>query len=122
MAIQSNSTALQQIFINLIGNSLKYSDKEKTIIDIEASLDNDLYEFKVRDNGRGIEDEKIKTIFELFSIVGHPDNNGEIGHGIGLSTVQKIVSNLGGKINVHSELGSYSEFVFTIKAGNSTTK
>lgn len=112
--ILCNSTALQQVFINLIGNSLKYNDKDKTIIEIEASAEDDLYEFKVRDNGRGIEEEKLKTIFDLFTIVGHLDNNGEKGHGIGLSTVQKLVQSLGGTITVLSELGSYSEFIFTI--------
>lgn len=122
IAVQCNATALQQIFINLIGNSLKYNDKEKTIIDIKASVKDGLYEFKIRDNGRGIETEKLKTIFELFNIGGHLDNNGEKGHGIGLSTVQKIIDGLGGKITVLSELGSYSEFVFTVKQGNSISK
>jgi K+-sensing histidine kinase KdpD len=117
MAVQCNSTALQQIFINLIGNSLKYNDKKKTIIDIKISVKDDLYEFKVRDNGRGIETEKLETVFGLFTIGGQLDNNGEKGHGIGLSTVQKIIDGLGGKIRVSSELGSYSEFIFTIKKG-----
>ncbi|WP_179315658.1 sensor histidine kinase [Winogradskyella undariae] len=112
--INCNSTALQQIFINLIGNSLKYSDKEKTIIEIEASVDDKFYEFKVRDNGRGIEKDKIETIFGLFVTTGHLDNTGEKGHGIGLSTVKNLVVSLGGEITVLSELGSYSEFVFTI--------
>ncbi|MFB9054987.1 ATP-binding protein [Formosa undariae] len=112
--INCNSTALQQIFINLIGNSLKYGDKEKTIIEIEARDNNDFYEFKIRDNGRGIEKEKLETIFGLFVTIGHLDNTGEKGHGIGLSTVQNLVESLGGIITVSSELGSYSEFVFTI--------
>ena len=109
-----NGTALQQIFINLIGNSLKYGDKEKTIIEIEANANNGFYEFKIRDNGRGIEKEKLKTIFGLFVTIGHFDNTGEKGHGIGLSTVQNLVESLGGTITVTSELGIYSEFIFTI--------
>ncbi len=112
--INCNSTALQQIFINLIGNSLKYSDKDKTVIEVEARVNDGFYEFKIRDNGRGIEKEKLKTIFEMFITVGHLDNTGQKGHGIGLSTVQNLVERLGGKITVSSELGSYSEFVFTI--------
>ncbi|GEQ84638.1 sensor histidine kinase [Patiriisocius marinistellae] len=112
--ILCNITALKQIFINLIGNSLKYNDKERTIIKIKASEIEGFYEFKIHDNGRGIEKEKLKTIFELFTIVGHLDNNGEKGHGIGLSTVQKLVHSLSGEISVISDLGSYSEFTFTI--------
>ena len=112
--INCNSTALQQIFINLIGNSLKYGDKEKTIIEIGASANEEFYEFKIRDNGRGIEQDKLDTIFGLFVTIGHFDNAGEKGHGIGLSTVQNLVERLGGTITVSSELGVYSEFVFTI--------
>ncbi|NNK18513.1 MAG: ATP-binding protein, partial [Maribacter sp.] len=112
--IHCNKIALQQIFLNLIVNSLKYNDKAETIIDIKAKRTDDLFEFKIRDNGRGIEKEKLKTIFELFATVGHLDNEGKKGHGIGLSTVQKIVGSLGGTISVSSKLGSYSEFTFTI--------
>ncbi|MDW5290247.1 GAF domain-containing sensor histidine kinase [Formosa sp. PL04] len=109
-----NNTALQQIFMNLIGNSLKYGDKEKTIVEIEASSSDSFYKFKIRDNGRGIEKEKLETIFGLFVTIGHFDNAGEKGHGIGLSTVQNLVESLGGKITVSSELGIFSEFIFTI--------
>jgi len=112
--IHCNKIALKQILINLIGNSLKYNDKAETIIDITVSRIEDLFEFKIRDNGRGIEKEKLETIFELFATVGHLDNEGKKGHGIGLSTVQKIVDSLGGTISVSSKLGSYSEFLFTI--------
>ncbi|RZS93245.1 sensor histidine kinase [Aquimarina brevivitae] len=114
IAIHCNSTALQQIFMNLIGNSLKYSDKEKTVIQIAVTEMDKLYEFKVRDNGIGIEKEKLDTIFELFTTAGQLDNTGQKGHGIGLSTVKNLVENLGGEITVTSELGVFSEFVFTI--------
>ncbi|TVZ51298.1 sensor histidine kinase [Dokdonia sp. Hel_I_53] len=112
--IKCNRTALEQIFLNLIGNSLKYNDKEHTVIKINAEEKKNLYQFSIEDNGRGIEKEKVESIFSLFSTIGHLDRNGEKGHGIGLSTVQKLVNTLGGTIKVSSDLGSYTEFIFTI--------
>ncbi|HEA31472.1 MAG TPA: GAF domain-containing sensor histidine kinase [Leeuwenhoekiella sp.] len=117
MEVVCNATALKQVFINLIGNSLKYNDKVRTIINIRSIARDGLYEFKIRDNGRGIEMEKLETVFGLFTIGGHLDKNGEKGHGIGLNTVQKIVDGLGGTITLSSEIYKYTEFVFTVKRG-----
>lgn len=112
--IHCNRSALEQIFLNLIGNSLKYNDKEHTIISIDAREMDDQFEFSVRDNGRGIEKDKLETIFTLFSTIGHLDRDGERGHGIGLSTVEKLVESFDGTIKVSSEIGKYTEFIFTI--------
>jgi signal transduction histidine kinase len=112
--LHCNRSALDQIFLNLIGNSLKYNDKKHTVIDIKATQTSKHFEFSIRDNGRGIEEDKVDSVFTLFSTVGHLDKNGERGHGIGLSTVQKLVNNLGGTIKVKSELGKFTEFIFTI--------
>ena len=110
-----NLSALEQIFVNLLGNSLKYNDKEKTIIDIEAEEKKKYYHFKITDNGMGIPKEEQENIFELFTIATDRDRHGRKGNGIGLSTVQKIVHKLGGKIKVDSEVGKYTTFEFTIK-------
>src|SRR5699024_11011987 len=110
-----NLSALEQIFVNLLGNSLKYNDKEKTIINIQAEELKGYYHFKITDNGMGIPKEKQENIFELFSIAIDRDRYGKKGNGIGLSTVQKIVHKLGGEIKVDSEAGKYTTFDFTIK-------
>lgn len=114
LEMHCNRAALKQIFLNLIGNSLKYNDKEHTIIHIDASESPTHYNFSIKDNGRGIEEDKLDTIFSLFSTVGHLDRNGEKGHGIGLSTVQELIKTLGGTIKVSSDLGEYTEFVFSV--------
>jgi len=113
--LHCNRTALEQIFLNLIGNSLKYNDKPKIIITIEAEEKSDSYFFKVSDNGMGIPKEKQKQIFELFSTADTIDKNGQKGSGIGLSTVQKLVTNLGGYILVTSEPKMGTTFEFSIK-------
>ena len=66
------------------------------------------------DSDLKVYEEKLEGIFTLFSTVGHLDKNGEKGHGIGLSTVEKLVHNLGGTISVSSVLGEYTTFTFTV--------
>ncbi len=112
--IHCNRVALEQIFLNLIGNSIKYNDKKEAIIDIDMELNESHYIFKVTDNGRGIPENKMNTIFDLFSTVGEYDRDGQRGHGIGLSTVKQLVNKLGGEIEVASQLGKHTTFTFTI--------
>ncbi|WP_342667680.1 GAF domain-containing sensor histidine kinase [Aquimarina latercula] len=114
-SLKSNKSALKQIFFNLIGNSIKYNDKEHIIIDIEHSEDKVFYYFKVTDNGMGIPEDKIDSIFELFTTANGTDRSGNKGNGIGLSTVKKLVVTLGGCIKVKSTLGVCTSFDFSIK-------
>ncbi|RXG16175.1 GAF sensor signal transduction histidine kinase [Leeuwenhoekiella aestuarii] len=119
--INCNRAALHQIFINLLGNSIKYNDKEEPVITVDFKEDESFYHFKVMDNGIGIPEEKIEEIFNLFSIVASKDKNGNRGNGIGLSTVKKLVANLGGKISVTSTLGEGSTFRFSARKENIPT-
>lgn len=112
--INCNRSALEQILLNLIGNSLKYNDKDEIIIDISCYVKDEFYHFSLSDNGMGIPEDKQKEIFNLFSTVGNVDRNGNKGHGIGLSTVQKLINNLGGEISVDSKLGIGTTFKFSI--------
>jgi len=113
--IKCNTTAVEQILLNLIGNSLKYNDKEKIVIDVNVTQDDNYYYFEVKDNGIGIPKEKQKDIFKLFSTVADRDRRGQKGNGIGLSTVRKLINNLGGKISIDSEEGVYTKFGFSIE-------
>lgn len=117
--IQCNKDGLKQIFLNLMGNSLKYNDKSKTIIDIGTKENSSCYFFSIKDNGIGIPVDKQKEVFELFSTAAETDRHGKKGNGIGLSTVKKLVNKLGGKITVNSEEGKYTQFNFTIKKQSS---
>ncbi|HET7361305.1 MAG TPA: GAF domain-containing sensor histidine kinase [Salinimicrobium sp.] len=110
-----NKIALEQIFLNLINNSLKYNDKNEIIIDITCSEDPVFYQFEITDNGIGIPPEKQEEIFELFSTAAEADRKGKKGNGIGLSTVKKLVLNLGGDIEVSSEVGKGARFTFKVK-------
>lgn len=113
--IMTNKTALDQILINLITNAVKYNDKEHPRVKISVSQSNGTYELGVKDNGPGIKDEHMSKIFEIFEVLKAEDRFGNQGNGIGLATVKKLVEELGGNIQVQSELGSYTQFTFTIK-------
>ncbi|MCB0465272.1 MAG: GAF domain-containing sensor histidine kinase [Aequorivita sp.] len=113
--MHANKAALEQIILNLVSNSLKYNDKERIKIDIECTEKNGFYLFLISDNGMGIPKDKLLHIFDLFATTGMPDRNGKKGNGIGLSTVKKLVTKLGGEIEVSSELGKGTTFQFNIK-------
>ncbi|MUP45832.1 GAF domain-containing sensor histidine kinase [Gramella sp. BOM4] len=115
LKIHSNSSALGQIFMNLISNSLKYNKQEKIIIDIDCTENREFFNFSISDNGIGIPKEKQERIFDLFITATDTDRRGKKGHGIGLSTVKKLVAGLGGSIKVVSEEGKGTRFDFSIK-------
>lgn len=115
LEIYCNRVALEQILLNLIGNSLKYNDKDKIVIDINCRQDEEYFYFSVKDNGIGIPKEKQKEIFNLFSTVASQDRRGNKGNGIGLSTVRKMIHNMGGKISVESEQNQGTTFEFSLE-------
>ncbi|WP_299241643.1 GAF domain-containing sensor histidine kinase [uncultured Aquimarina sp.] len=112
--IFANETALMQILINLITNAIKYNSKPEIVIDIAITDEENFYNFVIKDNGDGIPKDFLHKIFDLFTVVGVEDRYGNVGTGIGLATVKKIVKNLGGAISVTSTKGVGSIFTFSI--------
>ena len=115
LELQTNRSAVSQILINLITNSLKYNDKETGIIDFKCTEDHAYYYIQIKDNGKGISKDKQSSIFDLFTVASETDNKGKKGNGIGLSTVRNLVNSLGGIISVNSDGISGTTFDFTIK-------
>ncbi|MEO7046044.1 MAG: GAF domain-containing sensor histidine kinase [Ferruginibacter sp.] len=106
---------LEQIFYNLINNSIRYNDKDIVEINIALTEDNNCYIFSFKDNGIGIAKENYDKIFELFTTLSPVDELGLKGSGIGLSTIKKLIENGHGKIEVSSVLGEGTTFNFTLK-------
>ncbi len=111
----TNRLVLKQVFFNLIGNSIKYNDKDQIVIGIDVHEDQSFYYFRITDNGMGIPKDQIDSIFKLFTTANIPDRSGNKGNGIGLSTVKKLITNLGGSINVYSKEKVRTTFEFSIK-------
>lgn len=101
-----------QIFQNLIGNAIRYIDKDRGIIRIRAVQENEYWHFTVEDNGPGISTEHFERIFQIFQTLLPRDKRESTG--IGLTIVKKLVELQDGKIWVESELGIGSKFHFTV--------
>jgi light-regulated signal transduction histidine kinase (bacteriophytochrome) len=109
----SQKAPLLQVFQNLIGNALKYTDKDvKPEISVTVSETKNDWTIALRDNGIGIDAEYFEKIFIIFQRL-HAKDEYE-GTGMGLAIVKKIIENLGGKIWVESKEGHGSTFFFTI--------
>lgn len=113
--ILTNRTAIEQILINLVSNSIKYNDKSITEIEIEITEEDSNYIISVKDNGPGISKKNKDKVFEIFKVIAHQDKFGQRGNGIGLATVKKIVKVLGGTIYIESELGAGAKFIFSLE-------
>ena len=109
-ALKTQTLLLRQVFASLIGNAVRFHDRELGKIEIFAIDREYLWEFSVVDDGPGIAFEHHKKIFGIFqTISGH---NEKKGTGVGLAIVQKIVESRGGTIWVTST-GRGSAFSFT---------
>ena len=108
-------SAVFQILLNLIENAIKYNDKKTTKITIGISETEEDYNFYVEDNGPGVAPEQQEKIFEIFKTVASKDKFGQSGNGIGLATVKKLITHLGGDIFIKSNLGEGSKFIFNLK-------
>lgn len=102
---------LQQVFMNLIGNAIKYGRVATPVIAIAAEGRGELIEFSVSDNGPGIAPQYHEKIWQIFQTLAPRD---EVeGTGIGLSVVRKLVESRGGRAWVESKVGEGSTFLFT---------
>jgi len=108
---------LQQVFMNLIGNALKYNSSPEPRVWVEARDLGQAHEFSVSDNGPGIAPEYHDRIFGIFQTLQARDK--VEGTGIGLSLVKKLVESRGGTIRVESAEGAGATFRFTWPGGES---
>lgn len=104
---------LFQIFSNLIGNAIKYNEKEKGEISVYHRDYSGYWEFFVKDNGPGINKAYHEKIFLIFQTLQERDRFESTG--VGLAIVKKILDSRNEKINVQSEPGAGSMFSFTWK-------
>ena len=105
--VKADRRALRSILDNLLANALRYTPDEGEIL-MAAEEVKDQVQFTVRDTGRGIEAERLSTIFDRFNPMS------ESGSGLGLALVRRLVEQLGGQIAVESRLGNGTTFRFTL--------
>ncbi len=106
---------INQLFQNLISNAIKFrKEDELLILKISAKKKPLKWEFRIEDNGIGIKEDHLNSIFEPFKKLHSQDKYS--GSGIGLSTCLKIVDMHGGEIWAESAFGEGTSFYFTISA------
>jgi two-component system, OmpR family, phosphate regulon sensor histidine kinase PhoR len=111
--VLADPDAMNQVFGNLIENSLKYGKSGKRVR-VGAKLLEREVEFSVQDFGPGIASEHLNRIFERFYRVDKARSRESGGTGLGLAIVKHIVNAHGGRVWAESELGAGAQFHFTL--------
>ncbi|MEZ8613171.1 two-component sensor histidine kinase BarA [Vibrio sp. 10N.247.311.14] len=109
---------IQQILTNLVGNSIKFTERGNIDISVELrsqSEDNIELQFMVRDTGIGISERQQAQLFQAFSQADASISRRYGGTGLGLVITQKLVSQMGGEISLTSRLHQGSTFWFTLR-------
>lgn len=109
--VTADQKRLRQILFNLLSNAIKFTNQGCVTLSVSGN-DSHSVTFQVEDTGIGIAKESLDRIFLPFEQVG--DQSQQEGTGLGLSITQKLVSLMGGTLQVESQLNLGSRFWFTI--------
>jgi CheY-like chemotaxis protein/anti-sigma regulatory factor (Ser/Thr protein kinase) len=104
--VRGDAVRIEQIVLNLINNAIKFSEHGKVALDV-ASVDGEII-FTVRDSGPGISPDMRARLFQRFEQADGPQRR--VGSGLGLAICRELVTRMGGRIDVESDLGVGSTF------------
>lgn len=97
-----NEDSIEQVWINILDNAIKFSDKDKSLY-ITSCLEDNWYVVKFKDEGIGIPDDDLPFVFEKFYKADK--SHSEEGNGLGLSLVKRIIELHKGSIEIKSKIG-----------------
>ncbi|WP_437287277.1 AAA family ATPase [Sorangium sp. So ce406] len=116
-AVHADEKRLTQVLLNLLGNAIKFTERGGVSLDVEVLEERvpagRMVRFRVEDTGPGIAPEHLSRIFEPFEQVGDQRAKAE-GTGLGLAITKKLVEQMGGAIQVQSQIGVGSVFTVTL--------
>lgn len=118
-SVFADQIRVQQVFQNLIGNAIKYSDEDETIVEVSCEELASEWQFSISDNGSGIDPKHHEKIFKIFQTLKPRDEVESTG--IGLTIVKKILDKYGGRIWLESEIGKGTTFYFTFPKNQENT-
>jgi predicted ATPase/signal transduction histidine kinase len=118
---------IRQVLLNLLSNAVKFTPEEGCItlkvghiIATDVSGENsDSIQFMVIDTGIGIAPENLDLLFQPFSQIDNTLSRQSLGTGLGLNLVREIIEMHGGRVNVSSEIGVGSRFIFDLPIADS---
>lgn len=120
IVLEGDLTRLSQVFQNLLNNAAKYMDRGG-LIEIQAELENQNVVVSIKDRGIGIPEDKIGSIFEMFSQIEDAISRSQGGLGIGLSLVKRLVEMHGGLVHARSEgSGKGATFIVQLPVAQSS--
>ncbi|MEI3648708.1 MAG: GAF domain-containing protein [Dolichospermum lemmermannii FEM_B0920] len=115
--IQGDASRLRQVIMNLMGNAIKFTSQGEVIIQLELISETDdtaTIQFAIIDTGIGITTEDKNNLFQPFTQVDASITREYGGTGLGLAICQQLVTLMGGKIGIKSEIGKGSKFWFNL--------
>jgi len=114
MLLTTDKLRVEQVLTNIFVNSIDFVPKDTGKIFVSAKFQTDSILFSIKDNGDGITPEDCDKIFDPFTQIDTTLTRKHGGAGLGLAICKSLVTKLGGKIWVESELGKGTTFYFTI--------
>ena len=121
--ISGDSVRLSQVVGNLINNALKFTETGFVKLTVsKCPVDSQLIDLSVEDTGIGIPEDKLSTIFEVFSQADQSTTRKFGGTGLGLAICRRIVTAMGGDVEVTSTVGVGSKFRVRIPTGETTSR
>ena len=119
--IVADPEQLKKVINNIVGNSVKYMDKEEGRIDIRILDEQDSVRVEIEDNGKGIAAKDLPNIFDRFYRTDESRNSAQGGSGIGLSIVRKVIEDHGGYVWATSREGEGTCVHFVIRKYHETS-
>ncbi|MFZ1729158.1 MAG: response regulator [Bacteroidota bacterium] len=116
--VEGDITRLRQILLNLVGNSIKFTEQGEIFVSVSVSEHKEseyTLRFSVSDTGIGIPDEKLDMLFRSFTQIDSSTTRKYGGSGLGLAISSRLVEMMGGEIWVESKVAQGSTFSFTIE-------
>ncbi|MEM1067388.1 MAG: response regulator [Planctomycetota bacterium] len=119
-----DAVRLRQVMMNLVGNGIKFTEDGEVFVDVqldERDASGVKLLFSVRDNGIGIEPEKLESIFNAFGQADTSSTRRYGGTGLGLAITSRLVHAMDGELWVESSVGEGSTFFFTLRLQPATS-
>jgi signal transduction histidine kinase len=113
LVVRGTEEGLDRIFVNLVGNAVKYTPAGGSVDVVLQRVSADDIEVKVIDTGIGIPEKALPRLFEEFYRAPNAKASDEVGTGLGLAIVKDLVDRYGGRIEVESAVGQGSTFTVT---------